>query len=67
MTVVVFGDERGLDEGVHRSASLLRIVRRHQIRDRLPMLVERHDLQQRDCLLDEIAVDSLSVAQWLET
>jgi hypothetical protein len=46
---------------------LLRIVRGHEILDCLSMLVERHDHQERDRLLDEIAVDSFSVARWLET
>ena len=31
------------------------------------MLVERHDLQERDCLRHEIAVDSLRVTQRFET
>ena len=36
MTLFVFGDERGVDEGIDRSASLLRIVRRQEISDCLP-------------------------------
>jgi hypothetical protein len=67
VTLLVFGDECGLEEGIDRSPSLLRIVRRYEMRKGLPILVGRHDPQEHDCLLEEIAVDFLSIPRWVET